>query len=170
MLSAVAAMGWALVASSSPGIDWHHLIEASAKAIAARPGPIEGEDLGRFDTPVGEARAFKTDFRQGAFHRRYVILIEPKEAAAAPLTVMLSNDANVDAIARSKGDRPPVFVDLYTCNTHATMAMLAREPTFEELRSLVTEKLQTLPSASTDDFNGRCGFGAYMLPGLQSAR
>ncbi|MDB5447642.1 MAG: hypothetical protein JWQ97_2959 [Phenylobacterium sp.] len=170
MLSALAFVVLAMLESSSSGVDWRRLIEASAKAITARPGPIQGEALGRFDTPLGEARAFKTDFNQGAFHRRYVILIEPKQAAGGPLTVMLTSDANVDEIARSKGDPPPIFVDLYTCNTHSTMAMLPREPTFEELRSIVVEKLQRPPSSSTESFSGRCGFGAYVLPGLGSAR
>jgi hypothetical protein len=170
MLGAFALVALAMLQAAPSGVDWHRLIEASAKAITARPGPIEGEPLGRFDTPVGEGRAFRTDFLQGPFRRRYVVLIEPKDAAGEPVTIMVTQDANVDQMARSNGGPSPVFVDAYTCNSHATMAMLAHEPSFAELRSLIGERLQKPASGSSQRFTGACGFGAALLPGLGPAR
>jgi hypothetical protein len=154
-------------ALSAPALD--RLIEASAKAITARAGSIRGEALGRFDTPIGQAQAFRTDFSQGDFRRRYVFLIRPTDPGRGPISVMLSSDTAVDQMARARGHQPPLFVDLYSCNIHATLDMIPREPSFEELRALVVAKLQNAGSAisSTEAHGGlACNYGAYVLPGL----
>ncbi|RAK50934.1 hypothetical protein [Phenylobacterium deserti] len=145
------------------------LIARSARAITHRTGKIRGQALGRFDTPLGEAEAFRTDFLQNQFRRRYVLLIHPREISNGPVTITLTSNLQVDKLARQNGDAPPLFLDLYTCKRHVTLTMLAQEPSFEELRSLVVARLQdgSAPSSTQAPAGPSCNFAPYVLPGLE---
>lgn len=170
MFALLSAVALTLLQMGLSEHDLNRLSEASGAAITAKDGPIQGEPLGRFETALGQAQAFRTDFTQRQFRRRYIFLIRPVDSTQGPISVMLTSNAEVDEMARSRGDRPPLFLDLYTCNTHSTIGVLMQEPSYDELRALIMQKLRENAPAisSTQAFvAGGCNYGAYILPGLK---
>lgn len=174
MLSVLAAF-MTVAAAAQSGLSasaLDSLIERSARAITAVEGEIHGKELDRFTTAFGPVQAFETAYRQGQFLRRYVFLVRPKDPSIGPISFMLTSNAEVDQIARTRGHPAPLFLDQYSCNTHTTVAMLPRRPSYEELRALVVQTLEKPDGVSSTELpvTGACGFGAYVLPGLRPDR
>jgi hypothetical protein len=171
MLAAVAAV--TLLAAQPAELSARQaerLSAASERALTDPRGAVRARRVGGFETPLGEARAFRTEYRQGSFIRRMIVLISPEDPDRGPATVMVTSNATVDQIAAASGQPKPFFVDLYTCGSHATLDMLTEEPTVEALQALLERKLQPgegAISSTTPQNAGPCPYAAFVFPGLE---
>ena len=139
------------------------------QALGAAAGGVE-----RFTVGSDQVAAYQTTLQQGPFQRHFEFIIAPGGAFAEPESMMVTTDANSAKIAQELGASsgkpvtPPVFVDRYNCQTHATVKLLPGTPDYAAAKALVVKELTARPiwTEGKPAKVTACHWPQFVTPGL----